>query len=470
MQHMFLFSKALIAVAVFGVAIGTSPLLQAAPEGWKLTWSDEFDGEALDTTKWDALHWKKPFNNERQAYLPSRATVSDGHLVITADDLPSEGQPYTSARVESHFAQRHGRWEIRAKLPGTKGTWPAIWLLPDVAKYPWPSQGEIDILENRGDQPDIISCAYHFGANPGEHEYLSHHQKSMKGGQLENYHDEFHVYAVEWDEHTMRFFVDDVHFHTMSNQATKSFLGGQTAPAQVVLNVAVGGDFLDDQQPDESSVWPQTMLVDYVRVYQRAEESSPAEISNGSFEQQSGSLAHWSTFGNAVPNVHAYHAVSANEGEHALKVFGQFSGATNYSGVSQGIKVEPGQKVSASASVLVRSDDDIVGDNRVEMRIDYYRVFGGQYGGPNFLASSRGVVVADAVTANDVWHESSLVDQAPADSQEARVVFTFIQPKDDPGAVHIDSVKFKVSSGQESRVALNAEDGDELVDIQDSSK
>jgi len=422
------------------LVISSATPLHAAPAGWNLTWSDEFDGSQLDNTKWDPILWTTPFNHEQQAYHPSRATVSSGNLVLTADDTPFGGKAYTSAKVESKQTQQHGRWEIRAKLPATQGTWPAIWLLPDTGQYPWPSQGEIDIMENRGNQPTLTSSAFHWGPNWQGHQFTYQEQQASNGGQAENYHDSFHTYAVEWDASKLRFFVDDVHYQTITNAETGGFLGNQTAPAEVVLNVAVGGDFLGAAQPDNNSVWPQQMQLDYVRVYERDASPPPAVFRNGSFEEQEGSLAGWSTFGNTLPNVQTHHE-AVLDGGSALKIFGQFNGGQNYSGVEQGISVSPGDTVSASASALVRSLDDLIGGNTVEMRFDYYNDFSGKFGSSAYI-QSKSIEIADASTANDIWVNHALTDQVPAGAVEARLAFVFNQPALDPGAIHIDDVLF----------------------------
>ena len=238
--------------------------------GWRLVWNDEFAGTSLDASKWDAVDWKSPYNNERQAYHPSQVTVSGGNLELTSIDLPYGDKAYRSGKVESKWAQQFGRWEIRAKLPGTKGTWPAIWLLPDGKKYPWPSQGEIDIMEHRGDIPTITTSAFHWGPNSRGRRFLTDEQGISLSGRQVNFTDDFHTYAVEWDAEKIHFFVDGVHHFTVSDAETDGFIGGQSAPMEVQLNVAVGGDYVKDAQPDTTSIWPQQMLVDYVRVYVRA--------------------------------------------------------------------------------------------------------------------------------------------------------------------------------------------------------
>ncbi|MEO2049397.1 MAG: glycoside hydrolase family 16 protein [Pirellulales bacterium] len=422
------------------VLVGSS-IIYAAPAGWNATWSDEFDGTQLDTSKWDPILWTTPFNNEQQAYHPSRATVSGGNLVLTADDANFGGKSFTSGKVESKFEQQHGRWEVRAKLPGTQGTWPAIWLLPDTAQYPWPSQGEIDILENRGNQPELTSSAFHWGPDFFGRQFVFAEQQATNGGQAENHHDDFHTYAVEWSASRLRFFVDDVHYYTISNANTGGFLGNQTAPMELNLNVAVGGDFLGGAQPNESSVWPQQMLVDYVRVYERDTAPPPVVFRNGNFEKQDGSLADWSTFGNTIPNVQS-HSEAVLDGDSALKLFGQFSGGTNSSGVEQGISVSPGDSISASASAYVRSDDSISGtNNRVDLKFDYYSDFGGTYESSDYLSSTT-ITIANGITNNDQWLDHVLAEVVPAGAVEARLAVVFVQPDNQTGAVHIDAIQF----------------------------
>jgi beta-glucanase (GH16 family) len=256
----------ILACGVYSLA--NSPAM-GVPPGWELVWYDEFNGKELDTSKWEPVDWTTPHNNERQAYHPDQVTVSGGNLVLTANDIPYGEKAYRSGKVESKWSGQYGRWEVCAKLPKTRGTWPAIWLLPDVSQYPWPSQGEIDILEHRGDKPTTTTSAFHWGPNARKRAFLFDKHETTCAGRPVDYTDGFHKYAVEWDARELKFFVDDVHHYTVSDTDTNGFLKSQSAPAEVQLNVAVGGDYLDDAQPDESSVWPQQMLVDYVRVYVR---------------------------------------------------------------------------------------------------------------------------------------------------------------------------------------------------------
>lgn len=452
MHRSSVLSRAAIAAAALIVIpspLGQSPL-SAAPSGWTPVWSDEFDGSTLDAVKWRALNTNSPANNEQQAYRPGQVTLTGGNLVITAAKTPTGGKPYVSGRVESNYEHQFGRWEFRADLPSTKGTWPALWLLPDTRgnKYPWPSQGEIDVVENRGQQPNLMSSAFHFGDNsPYVHNYVYAEHTEAKFGAPVNFHTSFHDYAVEWDATKLRFFVDDVHWYTVYNSGSYAgnngtsvggFLGSQAAPMQAVLNVAVGGIFFDDQgQPDASSVWPQQMLVDYVRVFDR--DQSARMFANGDFEARDGSLAQWSVFGNVnnTNNVSVHN--EAAHGGASLKLFGQFQGGTTQSGASQGITVAPGDEVKAIASRFIRSADSIAGTaNTAQMKIEFFSDFGAKSG----AMSPTSVVIANASSPNDSWNDFSLSAVAPANAVEARLSFIFSQSANGGGAVHFDDVSF----------------------------
>ena len=151
--------------AAGGALVRLTPVPEPPPK-WRLVWSDDFD--TLDPDKWELIESSQPTNDSLQDYLPEQISVKDGKLEILSENKPSRGLPYRSGQVVSRLAQRLGRWEVRAKLPGTTGMWPAIRLLPDA---PWPTGGEIDIMENRGNQPTITSSAFHWGTrNPDSHD------------------------------------------------------------------------------------------------------------------------------------------------------------------------------------------------------------------------------------------------------------------------------------------------------------
>jgi beta-glucanase (GH16 family) len=432
------FVAALRAVAITFLSVGAAH----AATGWDLTWNDEFDGAALDTTKWTAEFTTTPHNQERQAYLPGQVTVAGGNMVITSTNVPYQGKSYRSGRAHSNYAQRHGRWEVRADLPTTQGMWPAIWLLPDVGPYPWPSQGEIDIMENRGHQPTLTSSAFHYRNAQGNHSYVWDQQTTAKFSDPVNFHSGFHNFAVEWDSSKLRFFVDDVHYYTVFDAEVGGFLSSQTAPMQMTLNTAVGGQFLgDDFQPNASTVWPQKFLIDYVRVYDRSD--APLRFQNGSFEKNAGSLAAWTVFGNRddLNNVRV-HDEAFEHGSAALKIFGQSLGSTNYSGVSQGISVSTGDPVQVSASSYMRSQDALAAGNTVQLKIEFYSDFGGKHG-TSSLIDEVVTTIASSTTAKDAWRPHELSAVAPPNAVEARVAFVYTQsPANGGGAIHIDSVSF----------------------------
>lgn len=241
---------------------------------WTLTWSDEFSGEkngALDPTKWtyDLGQGQNGWGNgEFQTYTQRPENVSldgNGNLVITALNIPFNGANFSSARIKTQglFAQKYGRFEAKIKTPYGPGIWPAFWMMGEnITEVGWPNCGEIDILELRGQQPNIVLGTLHgpgySGGNAINRTY------SLIDGRFDN---DFYVYAVEWSEDKIDFFVDDYLFGSIS----KSDVPGTwpyTQPFFMILNVAVGGNFVGF--PTDKTPFPQSMTVDYVRVYQKA--------------------------------------------------------------------------------------------------------------------------------------------------------------------------------------------------------
>lgn len=250
-----------------------------------LVWSDEFDGSAVDTTKWEFMigngaEYGNPGwgNNELQYYTsrPENASVSGGMLHITARQESFAAFNYTSARLrtlnKADFL--YGRMEARIKLPSTPGIWPAFWMLPTNSPYGgWAASGEIDIMESVN-YADTIYGSIHFGGNWPNNTHLT----CTRTGGID-YSLDFHRYAIEWQPGLIRWFIDDVAYCTRGQSQWYSTAAPSDPDApfdsmfHFLLNVAVGGNFPGN--PNGSSVFPQTMTVDWVRVYQSVPEQSP---------------------------------------------------------------------------------------------------------------------------------------------------------------------------------------------------
>jgi beta-glucanase (GH16 family) len=248
---------------------------QASP--WVLVWNDEFNGgngSAPDKTKWVFDSGGDGWGNNELEFYTNRienAEIQNGNLAIVArregyDDGKGTFRGYTSARIKTlgKFSQRYGRFEARIKLPRGQGIWPAFWMMgDDIVKVHWPACGEIDIMENIGKEPGTVHGSAHGPAAKGSQGVTA--DFTLPEGKV--FAEEFHVFAVEWEPQTIRFFVDD---HLYATQTPATLPAGTKwvfdHPFFLLLNVAVGGDWPGD--PDVHTKFPQTMLVDYVRVYQ----------------------------------------------------------------------------------------------------------------------------------------------------------------------------------------------------------
>jgi len=246
-------------------AVLSAPTAAQVPDvpGWELLWHDEFDSTRLDADHWEALDRKDSYNNEKQYYLPGQVSVHDGRLRLTATSEPIDGKLYRSGLVRTWEEDIYGRWEVRAKLPSTQGMWPAIWLLPRDA--PWPTGGEIDIMENRGNEPEVVSCSYHWGQDiPGHRFVFNEHGANNSNGPVD-FQSGFHNYAVEWEPNEVRYYLDSDLVFTLSDDRAPI----SNTPMSLIINLAVGGDIGGD--PDETTVFPQEFVIEYVRVWERKE-------------------------------------------------------------------------------------------------------------------------------------------------------------------------------------------------------
>jgi beta-glucanase (GH16 family) len=254
-----------------------------APEGlvdraqgpWRLTWSDEFDGPAgtpPDPARWVHDVGGHGFGNAQLEFntaRPENASLDGaGNLVLRAIAEDYQGNRYTSARLTTagRFAQAHGRFEIRARLPRGAGLWPAFWMLgDDFARVGWPACGEIDILEGRGQVPDGVVGSLHgpgySGGSPISGTYFTPDGAALT--------DDFHVYAVEWERGRISWFVDDALYHVATGaQLPAGAPWVFEHPFFLLLNLAVGGHFVGP--PSATTPFPAELVVDWVRVHERA--------------------------------------------------------------------------------------------------------------------------------------------------------------------------------------------------------
>ena len=237
-----------------------------------LVWSDEFDEDGLpNASKWrydiGGHGWG---NQELQFYTPARsenARVENGSLIIEAHKESWEGSDYTSTRLLSRAEWTYGRFEARAILPTGTGTWPAIWMLPDLSQYGgWPRGGEIDIMEHVGFDPDRVHSTVHTDA-------YNHTRGTQRGASTvaPTARSEFNIYAVEWTPSEIRGYVNETQYFTFANERLTNSQANDRHwpfdhPFHLIFNIAVGGAW-GGQQGVDPDIWPQRLQVDYVRVY-----------------------------------------------------------------------------------------------------------------------------------------------------------------------------------------------------------
>jgi len=233
---------------------------------WTLVWQDEFEGTNIDHSKWHLdVGYTGESNGEMEIYTDRRenAYLKDSCLVITARKENYKGYSHTSARLKTQglYSWKYGRIEASIKIPYGHGLWPAFWMVGDnVSTIGWPACGEIDIMENIGKRPDTVRGTIH---GPGYFRDASIGADFTLPGQ--KFADDFHLFAVEWEPGQIRWYVDDSHYNTL----TASDVPGNWVfdhPFYLLLNVAVGGHW--PGHPDQTTIFPQFMYVDYVRVYQ----------------------------------------------------------------------------------------------------------------------------------------------------------------------------------------------------------
>lgn len=271
-----IFSSVLVILLITGRS--SLPDMQTGKaNGWNLCWSDEFNGDRLDMSKWNILLREQSKHHELQYYLPDEVYVENGMLRIRSRERKFGSMEFTSGRLDTKgkFAPVYGRFEIRARLPSGKGLWPAHWLYPQNRNWmmefvmaeavangkerlipeerPWYS--EIDIMEFLGHEPNILYGTLHY--------YTFDGQKKSTSGTWQgttDYSKDFHIYALEWEPDSIRWYIDGQLLHSTT-------VGIPHSPHYLILNTAIGGDWPGN--PDSTTFFPQFHDIDYVRVFSK---------------------------------------------------------------------------------------------------------------------------------------------------------------------------------------------------------
>ncbi len=404
---------AALGVALIAAMVGTAGA-QCPPDLWRMSFADEFTDPNLDLSTWSYETGRWPYNAELEYYHLPAMSVAAGHLSITARVDNRYNPPYTSGRINTRtkFLQQYGRFEMRARLPKGQGIWPAFWLLPQDT---WPP--EIDIMEQLGHIPTQIHFTNHWGVYPS----VASQSQSFTGPDTSA---GFHTYACEWYPGRIDFFFDGV------RRASNVNAGVPDVPMYIILNLAVGGQWPGN--PNATTVFPQQMVVDYVRAY---DEIKPVQrLANPSFESRgSGNnipLFGWVRSGNAfAENQHA------RTGAVSAKLYGNFTGGVNTSSIYQEMSVTPGETMAAVGWFYNWSADRMAGANAVTMNIEW-RTIG------NAVISRESTVAANASSPTDYLMRSVVFGTVPPNAAKARLSIEFRQTANTAGAIFIDDVQF----------------------------
>jgi beta-glucanase (GH16 family) len=457
-----------IALATLCSGFYTSAIAQNSP-AWNLVWSDEFNQADLtppDPAKWGYDVGGTGWGNNELEYYTSRtnnARIEGGQLVIEARQESSGGRNYTSARLltKGKLSWTYGRIEARIKLPRGQGIWPAFWMMgTNIDSVGWPTCGEVDIMENIGREPATVHGTIHGPGYSGANGIGG--SAALTGGGA--FADAFHVYGIEWSTNRIQWFVDGKPYFA----AFKSSLpaGSQwvfNAPQFLLLNLAVGGDWPGN--PDGTTTFPQRMLVDYVRVYAvtNALACGPNLLTNPGFESNTST---WSVYGagfnTVIENVTN---VPVHTGSNVFKVFGQFTGSENYSGMYQDHPATPGTSFTAGGRALTPSGDKIAGDNSAWLEVAFRDSTGANVG------LYRSALITTN-TLGGVWLNVSVTNQinpitfasigsvtnlvAPAGTTAVRTQIVFRQPLSAAGSVLFDDVRLLSPGSARIPVATSA--------------
>lgn len=254
-----------------GLNIPTSGYVSAdSYEGMSMVWEENFNGNTIDESMWNFEigtgnnGWG---NSELQYYRKENASIAESeYLVIEARNEQFGGSDYTSTRMTTQDKKefQYGRIDIRAALPEGKGLWPALWMLGEnFQSTGWPMCGEIDIMELVGNDPGRVHGTVHFGDSFANHQFVGG-STALSGGA--KFSEEFHVFSIDWVEDRINFLVDDEVYKTITPATTGDQPYPFNQPFFFIVNVAVGGQW--PGSPDNTTSFPQRMIVDYIRVFQ----------------------------------------------------------------------------------------------------------------------------------------------------------------------------------------------------------
>jgi len=451
-------------------------MLTSAQEipGWTLVWSDEFDGPNIDTSKWShEVNGSGGGNNELQYYTAraNNSFIENGNLVIQALEEtftgPDGTRNYTSARMRTlnKGDWTYGRFEARMKLPYGQGLWPAFWMLPTDWVYGgWAASGEIDIMEIVGHEPNVLHGTIHYhGEWPNN--WYSGGSYTLPSG---DFSDDFHVFAIEWEEGEIRWYVDGILYSTKTSWDTTD---GAPFPApfderfHILLNVAVGGNW--PGSPDGTTVFPQRMTVDYVRVYTPTSTTPPGTnfLENPGFE--TGSLNPWVGYaaggandaGGYVESTSSTYYNGGNpggdhvltrSGQYVAKVYGDFIGGENFNGFYQDVTATPGSLWTAAGWALTHPQDLMVGENTTWIEVSF------RDAADAVLSRYRSPILSSENVTAGSWRNLEVTEEldpatgavigsvdtmpAPASTTKVRYRVAFRQTNYDGGSMYFDDL------------------------------
>jgi len=456
---------ALVGVALFPIFASA----QSNP-GWTLAWSDEFsqpDGSSPDSTKWGYDTGGGGWGNSELENYTTRTNnvrIVNGQLIIEARQESYQGSSYTSARLKTQnkISWAYGRLEARIKIPRGQGIWPAFWTLgTNITSVNWPTCGEVDIMENIGKEPTQVHGTAHGPGYSGGSGIGGPY--SLPGNAT--FADAFHVYAIEWTTNSIKWFVDGVQYFSIAPASLPSGTSWVfTAPQFVLLNLAVGGQWPGN--PDGTTVFPQQMVVDYVRVYAASNLAACGAnvLTNPGFEV--GGLANWTVFAGGGNNLlENIKNVPVHSGSNVFKVYGQFSGVTNDSGIRQDFTASPGTTFTANGWLLTPSNDTIAGLNSAWFEVAF------RDGGGGTLSLYRTAIV-NSSTPSGAWLNLGVTNQlnpstlavigsvtnlvAPANTVTVRCRCVFRQPPANAaGAVLFDDLTLSTGGTTEFNVPMS---------------